>query len=369
MIPRSIVSAALLASLTAAFPLHAQDVSPQFKRLDRNNDGKLTKDEFSGPLFDQIDTNKDGIITAEEDRAYSRRRPNETPGPRPEAAARIRPTEANIPYAGTDNPRQRLDLFLPAKRNSDKPLPVVVFIHGGGWEKGDKQSGALTLTPLVESGDYIGVSIGYRLSSEVIWPAQIHDCKAAIRWIRGNARKYNLDPDKIGVTGTSAGGHLVAMLGTSGDVTELEGKLGGHLDFSSRVTCVVDQFGPTDFLAMGGWHNEPGSPESKLVGGPIQQTQEAARNASPITYVSKDDPPFLFIHGTKDPAVPFNQSERLHAALVKAGVDSMLVPVPEGGHGGFDPAALAERLRQFFDKHLRGSEVPVATTPIPPIAR
>lgn len=177
----------------------------------------------------------------------------------------------DIPYADTDNPRQKLDLYLPKQRKLDEPLPVVVFIHGGGWQGGDKRSGYAMVAPMVESGQYIGVSVGYRLSGEAAWPAQIHDCKAAVRWIAANAKKYSIDAKKIGVTGTSAGGHLVAMLGTSGDAPELEGQLGAHLQESSRVHCVVDQFGPADLLTMGGWHNGPGSPESKLLGGPIQE--------------------------------------------------------------------------------------------------
>ena len=173
---------------------------------------------------------------------------------------------------------------------------------------------------MVESGEYIGASVGYRLSDEAIWPAQLHDCKAAIRWLRANAKKYNLDPDRIGVTGTSAGGHLVAMLGTGGDVLELEGELGDHLKVSSRVNCVVDQYGPTDLLTMGGFHNNANSPESKLLGGAVQDNKKAARNASPTSYVSKDDPPVLLIHGTNDPVVPFNQSELLLQAHEDCGL-------------------------------------------------
>lgn len=343
----------------------AQDVSEPFKRLDRNKDGQLTKDEFSGRLFDQIDTNKDGVISAKEDQAFSKRTARRNQSTRlPESIN----AKLDIPYAGTDNPRQRIDLYLPKKRSSDRPLPVVVFVHGGGWRAGDKRGGWRTVAPLVESGDFIGASVGYRLTDEAIWPAQIHDCKAAIRWLKANAQKYNLDPEKIGVTGTSAGGHLVAMLGTSGDVPELEGKLGDHLKESSRVHCVVDQFGPTDLLAMGGFHNNADSPESKLIGGAIQENKEATRKASPTSYVSKDDPPCLFIHGTKDPLVPFSQSELLHAAFRKAGVDSVLVAVEGGKHGNFGGNEVAKRLRQFFDKHLRGQEISISNQPIKLVA-
>jgi dipeptidyl aminopeptidase/acylaminoacyl peptidase len=154
------------------------------------------------------------------------------------------------------------------------------------------------------------------------------------------------------------------MLGTTGNVAALEGTLGEHIGVGSQVACVVDQYGPTELTAMGGRHDDAGSPESLLIGGAVQENKEAARNASPTTYVSKDDPPFLLIHGTNDPAVPFNQSELLAAALQKAGVEALLVPVTGGGHGNFATPAVPERLRQFFDKHLLGKDIIVATTPI-----
>jgi dipeptidyl aminopeptidase/acylaminoacyl peptidase len=130
------------------------------------------------------------------------------------------------------------------------------------------------------------------------------------------------------------------------------------------VQCVVDQFGPTDLLAMGGSHNNPNSPESILVGGAVQDMQKIARNASATTHVSHDDPPFLLIHGTNDRTVPFNQSELLHKELKKVGVDSILVPVEGGGHGGFPAEELAGRLRKFFDKHLRAKDVAISSEPI-----
>lgn len=346
--------------LLAANSLFAQETSPQFQRLDQNKDGKLTKDELPARLFERLDANRDGVVTPKEDQDFLRQN-------RPGQGLRVPETveaHQDIDYAKTDNPSQHLDLYLPKKPSSDKPLPVVVFIHGGGWQNGDKRGGYRQIANLIESGEYAGVSIGYRLSSEAIWPAQIHDCKAAIRWLRANAKKYNLDPDKIGVTGTSAGGHLVAMLGTSGGVSELEGTVGPHKDVSSIVTCVVDQFGPTELLTMGGWHDNADSPESRLVGGAIKEKKEAARNASPITYVSKDDPPFLFIHGTDDPAVPYDQSKRLHAALEKVEVESLLIPVTGGGHGNFGNPEVQERMKQFFDKHLLGKDIEVSTTPI-----
>ncbi|MBI2480304.1 MAG: alpha/beta hydrolase, partial [Planctomycetia bacterium] len=264
-------------------------------------------------------------------------------------------THRNIPYAETDNPRQQLDLYLPQQRG-EKLLPVVAFIHGGGWQTGGKGNGQQVI-PYVATGNYAGVSIGYRLTDEASWPAQIHDCKSAIRWIRANAEKYGLDPDRIGVFGTSAGGHLVAMLGTTGDNKALEGDLGKYQNVSSRVTCVVDFFGPTELLTMGTWHDNPGSPESKLVGGTLQETKDVARQASPITHASKDAVPFLIIHGTKDAVVPFDQSVKFHAALKAVGVDSTLLEMSDAGHGEpFHSGKFGSQMQAFFDKHLRGVE-------------
>lgn len=282
--------------------------------------------------------------------------------------------EADVAYAGTKNTQQRLNLLLPKTPKDDKPLPVIVYVHGGAWLGGDRAGGHGKLARYVADGEYAGVSVGYRLTNEAIWPAQIHDCKAAIRWIRANARKYNLDPDRIGVVGESAGGHLAAMLGTSGGNKDVEGDLGEHKDQSSRVSCVVDHFGPADLLAMqdGGGkmdHDGPNSPEGKLVGGRVKEKKEVARAASPVTYVAKDNPPFLIIHGNKDPLVPFDQSERLSAALKKAKVDCYFVTVDGGGHGGFRNPEVGKRERQFFEKYLRGVKATISEEKIPDQAK
>jgi acetyl esterase/lipase len=278
--------------------------------------------------------------------------------------------DADIPYAGTNNPRQRLNLLLPKVPKGDRPLPVIVHIHGGAWLAGDRIGGHGRLAGYVATGEYAGVAVGYRLTREAIWPAQIHDCKAAIRWIRANARKYNLDPDRIGVVGESAGGHLVAMLGTSGGVKDLEGDLGPHKGISSRVQCVVDLFGPAEILAMQGAgsrmdHDGPNSPEGKLVGGRVKEKKEVAIAASPVTYVAPDNPPFLIIHGNKDPLVPYNQSERLYAALKKAKVECYFITVDGGGHGGFRNPEIRSREWQFFDRCLRGARTTISEEAIP----
>ncbi len=267
----------------------------------------------------------------------------------------------NLPYAETDNPRQTLDLAIPSEPAPEKAgRPLVIWIHGGGWKNGNKGSGHRPdrLPALVETGRFAGASIAYRLSGEAKWPAQIHDCKAAIRWLRGNAEKYGIDPKRIAVWGSSAGGHLVSMLGSSGGVKELEGKLGKHLDQSSRVSAVVNYYGPSALLQMDDFpskivHNAPNSPESQLIGGPIQETKMKALQASPLHQVSSDDAPHLNFHGTDDPLVPFNQSQIYHEALKKAGVQSVLITSKGGGHNM--PRAFTLRfVLPFLDHALHG---------------
>lgn len=270
---------------------------------------------------------------------------------------------ADIPYAETENPRQTLDLLLPRER-SDKTLPVIVFVHGGAWRHGDKRTGLSRLAKFVASGEYAAISVGYRLSGEAIWPAQIHDCKAAIRWIRASAQEHNLDPERIAVWGSSAGGHLVAMLGTSGDVEALEGELGPHANRSSRVACVVDFYGPTDLLRMNEMalptanfdHDDPKSPESLLLGGAVQGKKAEAATANPLTYVTKEDPPFLIVHGTQDPLVPLGQSKLLDEALAEVKVESTLVTVEGGLHGANFGKEVLELVRDFFAHHLLGEQ-------------
>jgi acetyl esterase/lipase len=222
---------------------------------------------------------------------------------------------------------------------------------------------------LVESGQFVGASIGYRLSGEATWPSQIHDCKAAIRWLRAHAAEFGFDPDRIAVMGSSAGGHLVAMLGTSGDVEKLEGTLGEHCDVSSRVNCVIDEFGPTNFLTMNDFpgtmdHLAADSPESKLLGQQVTKVPELVREASPVTWVTQDDPPILIIHGTKDPMVPYQQSVVFAEALKQAGVTVILQKIENGEHGGFGSDEINVRTRMFLEKHLLGRDVRISTEPI-----
>lgn len=274
---------------------------------------------------------------------------------RPEPAERLIPGVrmlGDLEYVPSGHERNKLDLYLPDRpAEMSKPLPLIIWVHGGAWQSGSKES--CPAIRFVRKG-YAVASINYRLSQHAIFPAQIEDCKAAIRWLRANSSKYGLDPKRFGVWGSSAGGHLVALLGTAGDVKEFD--KGQNLNFSSRVQAVCDYFGPTDFTKIGRFpsnikHDAPDSPGSKLIGGPIQQNRQAARRASPITYVTTDDPPFLIVHGDNDPIVPHNQSQLLYEALKNAGVQVKFHTVEGAGHG-FNSPQVDKMVEDFFDRWL-----------------
>lgn len=368
---------ALLFSLFLFFSqslLYAQAPASPFDRWDANQDGKLSREELPEPLrrnFERVDANGDGFLSREEDAAIRRNRPPGAPGGGGQGAARLPEGVkkiADLDYAGTGNPRQKLDLYLPETREGDAPLPVVVFIHGGGWRNGDKNGGGAKVAPFVATGKFAGASIGYRLTDEAQWPAQIHDCKAAIRWIKAHAKEHGLDPGRIAVWGTSAGGHLVAMLGVSDGVADLEGAIGPHTDQNAKVKCVLNFFGPAELLTMRGSHDEPNSPESKLLGGPVRENPDKAKSASPVEHVTADDAPSLIVHGTEDPAVPYSQSVVLEKKLEAAGVSAIFLTVEGGGHGkGFGPtvnevatsyieAQLLGEPRELADKRVKSGE-------------
>jgi acetyl esterase/lipase len=240
----------------------------------------------------------------------------------------------DLAYVEGGHERQKLDLYLPA---TGARWPLVVAIHGGAFRMGSKEgepAGAFV------ARGFAVAAINYRLSQHAVFPAQVEDGKAAVRWLRANGAKYGYDPGRIASFGQSAGGHLAAMLGTTGDVEAFD--VGPHLDQSSRVQAVVDFFGPTDFLQMDGHrpsaramvHDAPDSPESQLVGGPIRDNPDRVARANPVTYVTRDDPPFLIVHGDADTLVPHHQSVLLDEALRKAGVPVRFVTIPGGPHGG-----------------------------------
>ncbi len=197
-------------------------------------------------------------------------------------------------------------------------------------------------------------SLGYRLSDTATFPPPIHDCKAGVRFLRAGAEKWNLDPNRFGTWGARAGGHLAALLGTSDNAPELEEEI-GTTGVPTSVRAVCDYYGPTDLLRLSSRsgpdsrldHGAPGSPESQLLGGPLQSQIDLARLANPIRYVDAADPPFLIIHGDADPLVPHQQSALLHRAWRQAGVPSTLVIVPEGGHGPFRERTFLDRVARF----------------------
>jgi len=267
-------------------------------------------------------------------------------------------TYRDLVYSKVGSRELHLDLRLPV--DAPKPAPLIVIIHGGGWESGSKDGA--TNPRLLRKG-YAIASIEYRLSGEAIFPAQIQDCKAAIRWLRAHAKDYGLDSQRFGVTGHSAGGHLSSLVGTSGGVKEFE--VGQNLDQSSAVQAVCALSGPTDFLQMdqqavgGGMlkHDNTNSPESRLLGGKITEHPDWVKKANPITYVDPKDPPFCLIHGTKDLTVAPGQATLLQESLAKAHVPVELHFLEGAGHrlGGSDPGRWTE---EFFDRQFKDRKPP-----------
>jgi acetyl esterase/lipase len=249
-------------------------------------------------------------------------------------------------YAGDTMIYHRLDIYLP---EIERPTyPAVISIYGSAWfSDNSKGSDLATLGKALLDAGFAVLTPNHRSSSDAKFPAQINDIKAVIRFARANAGSYQLDTSFIGITGSSSGGHLAALAGTSGFVKQytvgsttfdIEGSVGPYTAYSSAVDAVVDWFGPTDFLVMDSCasslvHNASNSPESSLIGGPIQDNKDRCALANPITYVDANDPPFLILHGDADPLVPHCQSKMLFDALQKANVPSQFVLVPNGQHG------------------------------------
>jgi acetyl esterase/lipase len=244
----------------------------------------------------------------------------------------------------------RLDLYLPVKPE-ETAVPLVVWVHGGGWNAGDK---ARCPGVYLAAEGFAVASINYRLTQEAQWPAQIDDCREAIRWLRREGAKYGIATDKIGVWGGSAGGHLVALMGTLDLPTDEA--------VSSRVQAVCDWYGPSDLLTMPPNVLSAGKTEAdlakangaQLLGGIVRDMPELAKQASAYYQASAGDAPFLIMHGDEDPGVPLEQSRKLHEALQKAGVESTFTIVKGAGHGGpaFQTDALKNEVRDFFRKHL-----------------
>jgi acetyl esterase/lipase len=270
----------------------------------------------------------------------------------------------DIPYANL-SPAEKLDIYLPD--GGDGPFPVIISIHGGGFMYGDKADEQLN--PMLKglNHGYAIVSINYRMSGEAIFPANINDVKAAIRWVKANAAEYKFSPKRIALWGGSAGANLAALAGTSGDVKELEDMSMGNANQSSRVMAVVDWFGPTNFLLMDEQLKETGNGKpdkseansmlSKVLGQKITEIPEKVKMANPESYITSDDPPFLIQHGTKDPIVPTQQSVLFYEKLVKVlGKEKVTLYLLEGvPHGGkeFETPENLQIVFSFLDKILK----------------
>lgn len=253
----------------------------------------------------------------------------------------------DVDYVGDGIIGHKLDIYLP--KTGQAPFPVIIAIYGSAWFSNSSKSANfhVGLDQALLSEGFAVVNINHRASTDAIWPAQIQDVKAAIRYIRANAETFSLDNSFIGITGFSSGGHLSAMAGVSSHLKtdiingldiDLEGNLGEFTETSSHVDAVVDWFGPSNFLTMDEcagepFHDNAKSPESTLVGGPLQENKDKVALANPISYITKNDPPFLIFHGNKDPMVPMCQSEQLFEMLQKEGVQSEFIIVEGGGHG------------------------------------
>ncbi len=273
-------------------------------------------------------------------------------------------TYTNVAYADKST-KNMLDLYLP--ETGEGPFPLIIMIHGGAFKAGDKAMEATNAKYMIAKG-YAVASINYRLSGEAIFPAQIHDVKAAIRYLRANAAKYALNPNKFATWGESAGAGLAALAGTSADVTTIEDLTMGNSGVSSRVQAVVDLFGPINFLTMNSqWttlgvtngqdHDGASSPESQLVGGAIQTMQDACNQYNPETYITMDDPAFFIQHGSVDVLIPYLQGKEFSERLIPIiGADKVVFELLSGaGHGTnhFFTTTNMDKITTFLDSYLK----------------
>lgn len=267
---------------------------------------------------------------------------------------------------------QRLDIYYPKQQPNEKSLPLIVHIHGGGWMGGSKYPCDVRM---MTAQGYIVASVEYRFSQKAKFPAQIQDCQAAIRWLRANAQRYHINPEKVGVIGGSAGGHLSALVGVTGG-KKVFAPIGGNEDKSDAVQCVCDIFGPKNFASVIEQaekdtnvknifkFNTPSDPYSELIGANLSDKEKTAA-VSPITYVDKNSPPTLILHGTHDALVPYAQSEEFAAAMKQHGASVLLQKFPGGGHGGgsFGNPSVILLMKNFFDKHLKDANLKIELLP------
>jgi acetyl esterase/lipase len=259
--------------------------------------------------------------------------------------------QGDIEYVKVESVSLKLDLYLPAKIDPANKPPLVVWFHGGGWRGGSKDH---CIMAWLATENFAVASVEFRSVLQWPFPNNIHDCKAAIRWLRANADKYDYDARRIGTSGASAGGHLAAIIGTSAEVKFLEGKIGDHLDQSSRVQAVIDMAG---VASIPDWATTPRG-LSLILGIPFSENNGVAALGelfSADTHVTSDDPPILIMHGDNDKVVPLKQSQDFYESCKRARLDATLEIIPRGGHAGapFVDAKHKAMIKSFFDKHLR----------------
>ena len=285
------------------------------------------------------------------------------------------PTHADIDYAPPEPAQSnghKLDLYLPS--NVTGRLPVVIWTGGSAWmaDTGKRAARGIAAQLLPAGFAVAGVSI--RSSSQVQFPGQLHDIKAAVRWLRANVAKYNLDADRIGIMGDSSGGWTAAMAALTGDAPEMEGSV-GSLGVSSKVQAGVAFYPPTNFLTMDAWavrkcepprcHDDATSPESRLVGCAIQTCPDKTQAANPLRYVTASDPPVMILHGGSDPLVPHNQGEQLYMALNQACLESVFISLPKAGHGPWNGFLTDDAMREAATIRTTSAAGCAVATPTP----
>jgi len=259
--------------------------------------------------------------------------------------------EYGVEYTDPDNQHLKLNIARP--KTGSGPFPCVLFIHGGGFRAGSREGYNAQIIRLAEKG-YVAVTVSYRLAPKYPFPAAIHDTKAAVRWLRANAKKYAIDPTRIGVTGGSAGGHLAQFLAVTGDVAGFEGT-GGNPTQSSKVACVVNYYGPSDFTKSYGKSVDAAEVLPLFLGGNLEKARVQHVRASPLYWVTPNAAPTLCVHGTEDKYVAFEQAEWLVDKLKAATVEAELLKMTGAGHGfkGRDAETAEKAMVAFFDKHLK----------------
>jgi acetyl esterase/lipase len=285
------------------------------------------------------------------------------------------PTHADLDYAPPDPPTSnghKLDLYLPP--GVAGPLPVVIWTAGSAWMADTGKRSAPGIAARLNPAGYAVAGVSIRSSSQVHFPGQLHDIKAAIRWLRANAARYGLDADRIAIMGDSSGGWTAAMAALTGDASEMEGTI-GIAGPRSDVQAAVAFYPPTDFLTMDTWaaqkcqmprcHDDATSPESRLVGCAIQTCADKVMAANPARYVTAADPPMMILHGGSDPLVPHNQGEQLYMALNKACRDASFISLPRAGHGPWNGLLTDDAVREAATIRTTSAAGCVITNPTP----